>query len=119
MRRGVEASRTTTASEVRTDDWPAQATDAVVKVVGSVHDKVTGPIQTLARAIVYGLLAAVLGTAALVLFVIFALRLLNSYLPDAWFGSEHMWAADLLVGLFLTAAGLVALRLARRTPKRD
>ena len=30
-------------SNVRTDDWPAQATDSIVKVVGTVHDKVTGP----------------------------------------------------------------------------
>src|SRR5256885_15881374 len=55
------------ATRVRTDDWPAQATESIVKVVGTASDKVTGPITTAARAIVYGLFAGILGVAALVL----------------------------------------------------
>ena len=48
-------------TRVRTDDWPAQATDTIVKVVGTASDKVTGPVTTAARAIVFGLFAAILG----------------------------------------------------------
>ncbi|MEO7557311.1 MAG: hypothetical protein ABIV94_11980 [Acidimicrobiales bacterium] len=104
---------------VRTDDWPAQATDAIVKVVGTAHDKVTGPLTTVARALAYGLLATVLGLTALVVFVALLGRLLDVYLPDAVFGEEHMWAAYLVVGLLFTGLGLVLFRKARRAPEPD
>ena len=113
MAKGVDTV-TVSASDVRTDDWPTQATDAIVKVVGTAHDKITGPIQTVARILVYGLLAAILGVTAFVLLVILALRLVNNYLPGSVFGDDHMWAAHLLVGIFFTSAGLVLLRLAKR-----
>jgi hypothetical protein len=44
------------------DEWPAQAADTIVRVVGSVRDKTTGPAVTAARGAVYGLLAAILAT---------------------------------------------------------
>ena len=47
------------------DDWPAQAADTIVRVVGQVRDRTTGPAITAARAVVFGLLAAILGTVAL------------------------------------------------------
>ncbi len=100
-------------SHVRTDDWPAQAADAIVSTVGVAHDKITGPVLTLARAVVYGLLAAVLGGIVSVLGVILLLRITNVYLPDSVFGEEHMWAAHLIVGLLLSAAGLFLFRKAR------
>jgi hypothetical protein len=92
---------------VRTDDWPAQATDAIVTVVGVAHDKVTGPIHTAARAIVFGLFSLILGIAAITMFVILAGRVANSWLPDAVFGEDHMWAVHLLYGLALSLVGLV------------
>ncbi len=105
------------SSSVRTDDWPAQATDAIVKAVGTAHDKITGPITTVARAIAYGLLVAVLGITVLALGVIMALRLANAYLPDSVVGEDHMWAAHLVVGLLLTVPGLfILLVVARRRP---
>lgn len=113
MAKGVDTV-TVNASDVRTDDWPAQATEAIVKVVGTAHDKITGPIQTAAKIIVYGLLAAILGVTAFVLFVILALRLVNNYLPESVFGENHMWAAHLLVGIFFASSGLVLLRMAKR-----
>jgi hypothetical protein len=88
-------------SSVRTDDWPAQATDSIVKVVGTVQQKVTGPVTTAARGIVYGTFAVILGAVAFVLLIILAIRLLNNYLPDAIFGEEHMWAAYFIVGALL------------------
>jgi uncharacterized membrane protein len=88
-------------SSVRTDDWPAQATDSIVKVVGTVQQKVTGPVTTAARGIVFGTFAVILGAVAFVLLIILAIRLLNNYLPDAIFGEEHMWAAYFIVGALL------------------
>jgi hypothetical protein len=110
---------TVAASEVRTDDWPAQATDAIVNVVGKAHDTITGPIQKVARAIVWGLFATVLGVTAVVLFVILAIRIVDVYLPESVFGENHVWAAYLIVGLLFSAAGLWGLRQARKTPVAD
>jgi hypothetical protein len=113
MAKGVEAV-TVSASEVRTDDWPAQATEAIVNVVGTAHDKITGPIQTAARVIVYGLLAAMLATIAVVLLIILGVRVLDAYLPDAAFGEAHVWAAYLILGVLISGAGLYCVRRGRR-----
>jgi hypothetical protein len=95
------------------EDWPAQMADTIERVVGSVRDKTTGPALTVARAVVYGTFAGVVAVAALVLFVVAAVRVLDSYLPDSLFGETHTWAAHLLLGLVFTLAGLV-LWLRRR-----
>src|SRR5205823_148107 len=97
-------------TRVRTDDWPAQATDTIVKVVGTASGKVTGPVTTAARALVFGLFAAILGTAAIVLVAILVVRLLDNYLPDSVFGEEHVWAAHLLIGLVFSISGLLLWR---------
>ncbi len=104
-----------TGSSVRTEDWPAQATDSIVKVVGSVHDKVTGPITTVARAIVFGTFAAILGATAFVMFVVLLVRVVDNYLPDSVFGHEHVWVVYLLLGGLFS---LVAMFLwAKRKPR--
>jgi hypothetical protein len=96
----------------RDGDWPAQAADTVVRVVDSVRGKTTGPAITVARAIVYGLLAAILGTAALVLLVIGAVRAIDSYVPG------EVWAAHLIVGAVFTLAGLFLWTKRQPTPPR-
>jgi len=93
-------------SNVRTDDWPAQATDSIVRVVGTVQEKVTGPVTTAARAIVFGTFAAILGAVAFVLLIILAIRIVNNYLPDAVFGEDHVWAAYFIVGGLLCILAL-------------
>lgn len=104
-----------TTTRVRTDDWPVQATDTIVKVVGTASDKVTGPVTTAARALVFGLFAAILGMAVITLLSILAVRVANNYLPDSVFGEEHVWAAHLLIGLVFS---ILALILWRKTKPR-
>ena len=106
-------------TRVRTEDWPVQATDSIVKVVGTAKDKVTGPITTVARAIVFGTFATILGTTALVLFAILLVRVLNNYLPDSVFGEEHIWAADVLVGLLFVVIAMVLFRRAKKQPVEE
>jgi hypothetical protein len=105
--------------EVDTSDWPAQAADTIERTVQSVRDKTTGPAITAARWLVAGLAAMILGTAALVLTVIALVRLLDAYLPDAWFGEQHVWAAHLTLGTPLFLGGVYCLRKARRTKDPD
>lgn len=102
------AARPGLATEVRTSDWPVQAADTIERVVGSVRDKTTGPAISIARWVVYGTFALIVGTVVAVLLAIGAVRALDAYLPDSLFGEDHTWAAHLIVGLLFCAAGMVA-----------
>jgi LPXTG-motif cell wall-anchored protein len=99
-------------------DWPAQAADTIERVVATVRDKTTRPALMVARAVVYGTFAALVGTACLALVIIASIRLLDSYLPDAVFGEDHIWAAYLILGLLLVALGGLLWRR-RNAPRED
>ena len=88
-------------------DWPAQAADLVVDVVGTVRDKTTTPALTIARGIVYGTAIVFLALTALVLLLIALIRFVDAYLPG------EVWSAYLLLGSILTIVGL-ALWATRR-----
>jgi hypothetical protein len=88
-------------------DWAAQAADTIERAVGSVRDRTTGPALTVARAVVYGTFAGIVGLAALVLGTIGAVRLIDNYLPNAAFGEDHVWASYLIIGLVFVMAGVV------------
>lgn len=101
-------------------DWPAQATDAIVNLVDSVKDKVNGPATSAARAIVYGTLAAIVGTAALVLVLALTLRgidILAQVVLDALDierAGRSTWIAHLLLGLVLLLPGVMLWRKGTR-----
>lgn len=88
------------ASSLLGEDWPAQTADTIERVVGSIRSKTTEPIERVARVLVYGLLAAILGVAALVLLTVGVVRFVDAYLPG------EVWSAHLLVGVLFTLAGL-------------
>lgn len=102
-----------------TDDWPAQAADTIERVVGSVRDKTTGPAITVARWIVYGTFALLVGAMVAILLAIAGVRLLDVYLPDDWFGEDHTWAAHLLIGSVFTIAGAAAWSQRSARPESD
>jgi hypothetical protein len=88
-------------------DWPAQAADTIERVVGSVRDKTTGPAITVARALVYGTFALLVGTSVAILLAISGVRALDVYLPDAVFGEDHTWVAHAIIGGIFTIGGMV------------
>jgi hypothetical protein len=90
-------------------DWTVQAADTIDKVVVGIRNKTAVPLATVARALVYGLLAAVIGTAALVLFVVGLIRVLDTYLP------RGVWVPDVALGTLFTLVGLWLWR--KRKPK--
>jgi hypothetical protein len=92
-------------SEGNNDDWPAQVADSIESFVGNVRDKTTGPLLTVARAVVYGTFGAVIAVTVFILLIIAFIRFVDSYLPDSVFGEDHMWATYLIVGLVFTIAG--------------
>ncbi len=93
-------------------DWPAQATDAIVNVVGSVRDRTIGPISTVARGLVFGLFAVVLGLMLVVLFLVGAIRLLDEALPST------VWLPYLILGVIFLVAGALVFRR-RYVPSPD
>lgn len=93
---------------VDSSDWPAQAADTIERVVGSVRDKTTGPAITVARWVVYGTFALIVGSMVAILLAIAGVRLLDVYLPDAWVGEDHTWVAHLVIGALFTLVGAAA-----------
>ena len=85
----------------RDDDWTVQAADRIEGLVASIHSKTTVPLTTVARGIVYGLLAAFAGGTALVLSSIAAVRGI-----DVLTGAGNVWIAHLIVGMVFTLAGV-------------
>ena len=74
------------------DDWAAQTADTIERVVGSVRGKTTEPLERVARIVVYGVVAAFLGVAAIVLLAILLVRVVDILIPG------HVWSAHLVVG---------------------
>lgn len=106
----AQPARTAGPATTQTD-WAAQAAATVEQVVGGVRDRTTVPLTTVARAVVFGTLAGIVGVAALVLLAVGAVRLLDAYLPGPVF-----WA-HLLVGMVFTVVGLWFLRKATAASK--
>lgn len=95
-------------------DWPTEAADLIVRLVGQVRDKTTGPALTAARGVVYGLVALLLGATIATLLAIAAVRGLDEAI-EGLVGSRETWAAHAIVGLVFSVAGL-ALWSKRRAP---
>lgn len=84
-----------------------QAADTIERVVAGIRDKTAVPLTTVARALVFGLLATVMGAAALIFVVIALIRLVDVYVVDG-----EVWAAYLGLGGIFTVAGAFLLRRA-------
>ena len=93
-----------------TADWPKQIADQVEHYVRLIHDKVTVKVVKAIRSVVFGLIVAVVGISALVLFVIMLERLLR--IP--FFG--RIWLAHMATGLIFVAVGSFLMR--KRHPPR-
>lgn len=89
------------------DDWAVQAADTIERVVVGIRDKTAVPLTTVARALVFGLLAATMGLTALIFVVIGVLRAVNVYVTQG-----EVWGAYLLVGGIFTLGGAFTLRKA-------
>lgn len=93
------------------EDWPAQATDSVVRVVDAVRDRTTGPALSVAQAVVFGVVAAIAGAAALVWLVIGTVRV------GVVLSGGRVWAVYTVLGLLLCGIGV--LLWARRLPAEE
>ena len=91
---------TSQPKEKSTDDGLAsQATSVVVNLVKSGRGKTTGPLLFVARLVVYSITILIAASAAIVLFVIAAVKIVNQLLPG------DVWAAYLLLGAVFALVG--------------
>ena len=91
---------TSQPKEKSTDDGLAsQATSVVVNLVKSVRGKTTGPLLFVARLVVYSIAILIAASAAIILFVIAAVKIVNQLLPG------DVWAAYLLLGAVFALVG--------------
>lgn len=97
------------ASAPGSEDWATQTADAIERVVGAVRSKTAEPLEVVARGLVYGLVAAIVGLAAAVLGAVGLVRILDLVLPGA------VWTAHALTGGIFLLGGLLLWR--KRTVK--
>ena len=83
-------------------DWAAEVADRIDDVVEKVRANTSDKLVNVARWLVFGLLAVVMGGIAVVLFVIFAIRLLAViFQGEVWLAHLVLGAIFLVVGVFL------------------
>jgi hypothetical protein len=106
------------------DEWPKQATDAVVKVVDAVRDKTTGPAVNAAHAVKYGIVAGAMGAILAVAALIGLLRgseallqVIGTWKDVSWL-AEPAWIVYLFYGCLFSVAGLALFRRANRPAKQ-
>lgn len=91
-------------SQQPTGDWVVQVLDTIDRVVGLVRVNTTNRAVVVVRALVYGLLAAILGVAIIVLMIVAMLRVLDLLPIGVWF-------SDLVGGGVLVLLGGLLMRM--------
>jgi drug/metabolite transporter (DMT)-like permease len=95
------------------DDWAVQTADSIERLIDSVRSNTSDRLVSVARLVVFGLLAAILGTIGLVLFTIFAVRILDSYIPGG------VWVVYLILGVIFAVLGLYLWSRAWKRPAHE
>ena len=88
-------------------DWTVEAADRIEQLVETVREKTTGRLVSIARLLVFGLLAAFMGAMALILLLITAIRVLDIAIP------RGVWIPYVVLGGILVLVGM--LLLSKRT----
>jgi len=81
-------------------DWTADLLDRLDHVIDVVRTNTTDRLVRIARLLVFGLIAAVMGVMVAILLIIAAIRVLDVILP------RGVWLPDVLLGAIFIAAGL-------------
>ncbi len=84
-----------------TAELSAKAVDTIDLLVANINDKAVRPLLVAARALVFGMLAAVLAIVVVVVASVAVVRVLEVYVFDG-----RVWAAEALLGLIFVAVGL-------------
>jgi uncharacterized membrane protein len=89
-------------------DWPQQATETIVNLVDNVKGKTTAPATKVVRAIVYGIVIALLGVPAVIMLMVGVVHLLNQISTDVL--GLGVWLVYLVLGVIFSLAGWLMWR---------
>ncbi|WP_426570665.1 hypothetical protein [Aquihabitans sp. McL0605] len=92
-------------------EWPAQAADTIVDTIAMVRDRTTKPLLLAARAVVYGIIAAVVGAITFFLVLLMIVRWYDVWAPGP------VWPIYAFFAIVFCIGGLVCLRKAN-APKQ-
>jgi hypothetical protein len=109
--------RTKNAGDEPKSDWVTDATELIEGAIDQIRDKAVVPLTTVARGIVYGLLAGIVGLAALVLFAILFARVLIIYIGNIPGAPDGVWLPYLIAGAIFVGLGLFFWTLSRKHVK--
>ncbi len=116
MARKSETDTTTAELEAAAPDrdWAVEATDTVVRVVDTVKSATTTKVQTVVKAVVYGLFAMFIGLLVMIWTLVTLFRVVDNYVPPA----DSSWSAWLVFGAVFTLFGIVCwVKRGRLIPK--
>lgn len=81
-------------------DWASETADKLEQLVEKVRSQTTDRLVAVARILVFGLLAAVMGIMAAILALAGLVHFLDDMIP------REVWLTYMILGAILTSAGL-------------
>ncbi len=98
------------ANPLTDPNWATETTETVVRLVGTVRDKTTTPVIRAARGLVFGVVAAFIGTFAAVVLLIALIRALQALLDLGMSHAQAVYASYFIIGGIFCAAGLLLFK---------
>lgn len=100
-------------------NWAERSVDAIDRWVSAVRRYTTQPVITVARGLVFGLLAVFGALAAIVLLVIGLTRALQSALDAVVDRDAAVWISYFVVSALFALAGMALMRKRHSPPDRS
>jgi hypothetical protein len=99
------------ANPLTDPNWASETTDTLVSYVDLVRSKTTQNVVYAARAVVFGLIAVIVGSFALVILLVMLMRGLQALLELATTWERAVYLSYLIVGAVFTIAGVVLFKM--------
>lgn len=99
------------ANPLTDPNWASETTDTLVSYVDLVRSKTTQNVVYAARAVVFGLIAVIVGSFALVILFVMLMRGLQALLELATTWERAVYLSYLIVGAVFTIAGVVLFKM--------
>jgi protein-S-isoprenylcysteine O-methyltransferase Ste14 len=98
------------ANPLSDPNWAPDLADTVTRIVGDIRDKTTNNLILLARGLVFGILATIVGVAVLVLTVVMVMRGLQALLELGMSWPRAVYVSYFIVGGISCLAGMLLMR---------
>jgi len=98
------------ANPLTDPNWASETTDTLVSYIDLVRSKTTQNVVYAARAVVFGLIAVIVGSFALVILFVMLMRGLQALLELVTTWERAVYLSYLIVGSVFTIAGIVLFK---------